>query len=184
MDRRRFLTGTGGLALVTTSSGSGLIPLSRDHRDIMGRGFHETDGKSTTVAQQLQDLSVDAFIVLHRGKILCEQYFHGMRPETPHILFSMNKSIVSSVIATLLADKLLDETTTIETYIPALKNTAYAGATILQILDMESGILYRYAGDNPESAQHERAIGPAVATSQGPVGDLDSIATELTPELG
>ena len=157
-----------------------VVVLPRQHRDIMGVRFANAAGKDTTVGDQVRALSMDAFIVLHEGKILCEHYFHGMQPETPHTLYSMNKSIVSSVIATLLGGQ-MKLAAKIEEYVPELKGTAYAGAAIRQILDMESGVLYRYTGDEPEMAAHERAISPVAKEQVGVVGDYNFIPT-LKPE--
>ena len=148
--------------------------LPRKHQDIVGLEFQDSKGEKTTIGEQVRALSMDAFIVVHQGKILCEEYFHGMRPETPHMLFSINKSFVSTAIATLLGD-LLKPDQEIERYVPELKDTAYAGATIRQILDMESGVLYRYAGDEPEVAAHEKAISPVAEELEGPVGDYNFI---------
>jgi hypothetical protein len=36
-------------------------------------------------------------LVLHRGAIVFEHYANGMRPETPHMLFSITKSLVGLV---------------------------------------------------------------------------------------
>lgn len=157
-----------------------IVVLPRRHRDIMSLRFENAAGVATTVGDQVRALSMDAFIVLHQGKILCEHYFHGMRPETPHMLYSMNKSIVSSVVATLLG-KEMKLGATIEKYVPELKDTAYVGAKIREILDMESGVLYRYAGDEPEVSAHERAISPVAKEQGGSVGDYNFIPT-LKPE--
>jgi CubicO group peptidase (beta-lactamase class C family) len=150
------------------------VALPRKHRDIMGLEYQNAKGEKTTAGKQVRALVMDAFIVVHQGKILCEEYFHGMRPETPHMLYSINKSIVSSVIATLLGESLKPDQK-IERYVPELKDTAYAGATIRQILDMESGVLYRYTGDDPEVAAHEKAISPDAEEHGGLVGDYNFI---------
>lgn len=162
---------------------SAIAVLPRRHRDIMAMEFANDDGDLTTLRNQISALAMDAFIVLHSGQILCEEYFHGMRPETPHTMYSMNKSIVSSVIFTLLRDALLRPDVAIEDYVPELKDTAYSGTTVRQILDMESGVLYRYVEEDDEIAQHEQAISPAASELGGPVGDYNFIPT-LKSEKG
>lgn len=154
---------------------SPIAVLGRQRRNIMHRQFEDSAGKETTFGKQARALSLDALIVVHEGTIVCEDYFHGMRPETPHIMYSMNKSIVASVVATLLGEGLLRENTAIEECVPELQDTTYAGATIRQIFDMESGVLYRYAGDNPELAEHERAISPAAKELAVPVSEYNFI---------
>ncbi len=157
--------------------GSPVVVLPRTHRDLMDLRLNDTEGQATTLSSQLRALSIDAFVVLHRGGVLCEEYFHGMRPDTPHTIYSMNKSIVASVIATLLGDGLLKLDAVIEKHVPELKDTAYAGATIRQILDMESGVLYRYVEENDEVAQHEQAISPVAIGREGPIGEYNFIPT-------
>lgn len=75
-------------------------------------------------------LDVDAFLVLKHGKIVHEEYFHGMKPETPHAILSVIKSVEATVIATLLEEGLLDANCTIEKYVKELVGTGYEGATI------------------------------------------------------
>jgi CubicO group peptidase (beta-lactamase class C family) len=155
----------------------GVLP--RRHRDdILQLEFTDATGASIQLGTQLERLDIDAFIVLKEGRILCEEYFHGMRPETPHAVYSINKSIVATVIATLLGDEQLEETRTIESYIPELRGTAYEGATLRQCLDMESGIRYTYGVDNSDTiAQHERAISPSAREQGVPIGDYHFLAT-------
>jgi hypothetical protein len=50
--------------------------LPRKHQDIVGLEFQDAKGEKTTVGEQVRALSMDAFIVVHQGKILCEEYLH------------------------------------------------------------------------------------------------------------
>jgi CubicO group peptidase (beta-lactamase class C family) len=36
----------------------------------------------------------DAVLVMHQGQVVMEEYFHGMRPDTLHLLMSCTKSYV------------------------------------------------------------------------------------------
>ena len=71
-------------------------------------GFVGHDGHPTTVRQALRATRTDAFVVLRRGRIAAEWYDNGMDATTPHIVFSVSKSICGT-LGGILADRgLLD----------------------------------------------------------------------------
>ena len=157
--------------------------LDRNPRDLMGWEFRQLDGSTTTIAKAVDRLDIDAFVVLCKGKIVSEHYFYGMRPETPHYLMSVNKSIVSTVIAALIEDNTLSLEEKIDFYVPELAKSAYAGATVRQILNMESAVEYTYDGDNPTIAGHDASIMPEAELLGGPVGGQQFLLT-LSPRTG
>jgi len=82
----------------------------------------------------------DGIVILHRGAVVAERYAHGMARQTPHILMSVSKSLLG-VVAGILIDKgLLDPDEPVTRLIPEIANTAYAGATNRNLLDMRAGI--------------------------------------------
>jgi CubicO group peptidase (beta-lactamase class C family) len=82
----------------------------------------------------------DGIVVLHRGAAIVETYAHGMTPRTPHILMSVSKSLLG-IVAGILSEKgILDLDQPVTTLIPEVANTAYARATIRNLLDMRVGI--------------------------------------------
>ncbi|MEM9139740.1 MAG: serine hydrolase, partial [Pseudomonadota bacterium] len=85
---------------------------------------------------------VDGLVVLHRGKLIFEQYANGMGPQDPHILMSVSKSMLG-LLAGILADRgILDLDAMAEIYVPELTETAFAGVTVHQLLDMRTGITF------------------------------------------
>ncbi len=106
----------------------------------------------------------NAFIVLRDGQIVFEDYRNRMHPETPHIGFSMTKTITAMLVGQALERgeiESLDDPAS--KYVPQLASGAYGDATIRQILQMRSGadIMERYDfGENPSLAGriHETAI--------------------------
>jgi len=98
------------------------------------------DGARRDFAAFLAATDTDAIVVLHRGAVVAERYAHGMVRETPHILMSVSKSLLG-IAAGILADKgILDPDEPVTRLIPEITNTAYAGATIRNLLDMRVGI--------------------------------------------
>ena len=118
--------------------------LPRQPLDIDGVQIKDLGGNPITVRQLLEKTCTDAFLVLHKGHIRTEQYFSGMTPDAPHRVYSAGKSLLADVVGVLVDEGKLREQACIVEYIPELARTAYAGATVRQLLDMESGVRYEY----------------------------------------
>ena len=112
-------------------------------------GFNGHDGNPTTVSQALRATDTDAFVMLRRGRIATEWYGRGMSATTPHIVFSVSKSICGA-LGGILADRgLLDPDDRVIDYIPELASSVYAGCTIRHLLDMAVGIAFNEDYDDP-----------------------------------
>ena len=90
--------------------------------------------------------AVDGVIVLQHGAIVYEKY-PGVGPDQTHLMFSVTKALVATILAILEDQGKVDLRKTIETYIPELKESAWAGTTLRDIADMRSGM----EGDENES---------------------------------
>ena len=124
--------------------------LPRAERDLSGLAFRSGE-RELTVGEMLAESYTDGFLVLHRGRIVTEQYFNGMAPDTPHLLMSVSKSVVSTV-AGILADRgRLEVAAPAERIVPELAVTSFAGATVQDLLDMRAGTKFDETYDNPES---------------------------------
>ena len=107
-----------------------------------------TDGRQLNVQDWMTEQHCDALFVLKNGKVVNEQYFHGMSPDRDHVLYSLGKSLTATMLATLLQGP-LNENMPVETYAPALSETNLKGATIRDLLDMKSGVQYEYFSPLP-----------------------------------
>ena len=105
-------------------------------------GFNGHDGEPTTVGRALRSTHTDAFVVLRRGRIAMEWYGHGMSAATPHIVFSVSKSICGTLGGILVDRGLLDPDDGVIDYIPELAASVYAGCTIRHLLYMAVGIAF------------------------------------------
>jgi CubicO group peptidase (beta-lactamase class C family) len=111
--------------------------------------FSSHDGKSTSVGRALRATHTDAFIVLRRGRIAMEWYGQGMNATTPHIIFSVSKSICG-MLGGILADRgLLDPDHAVTEYVPELASSVYGGCTIRHLLDMAVGIAFNEDYEDP-----------------------------------
>jgi CubicO group peptidase (beta-lactamase class C family) len=105
----------------------------------------------STVGGVMQSTFTDAWVLLHRGVVLTEEYFGTMEPAAPHLLMSVSKSLVGSVAGALWAAGGLDLEAPLTTYVPALDASGYAGATVRHVLDMRSGIEFSEDYLNPDA---------------------------------
>ena len=78
-------------------------------------------------------------VIVHQGKIVFEHYAR-MQPYERPIMWSVSKVLVSALVGILEDRGLIDIDQPIESYIPELSTSAYAGTKIRNILDMATGI--------------------------------------------
>jgi CubicO group peptidase (beta-lactamase class C family) len=127
--------------------------LEREERDLSGIRFTVAQAKQDvlTVGELLDNTYTDGFLVLHRGRIVTEQYRNGLRPGSPHLLMSVSKSITGLVAGALAGRGALDVSATVESVVPELKATSFRGATVQQLLDMRTGTKFGEDYRDPDS---------------------------------
>jgi len=109
------------------------------------------DGRMLSLDEFLDESHTDAFLVLHRGRIVFERYMNGMQPHRQHQMFSATKSFVGTVMLTLIEQGRVDAAATVASYLPELRDSAFADATVQQVLDMTTAVSYSEIYDDPES---------------------------------
>ena len=77
-----------------------------------------------TWAESLLANYTDGILILHRGRIVYERYFGVLDAHTPHIAFSVTKSFVATLAATLVHEGIIDEHATVPQYLPELAASA------------------------------------------------------------
>ena len=65
--------------------------LPRAEQDVADIRFATPAGE-LTVGELLDQTYTDGFLVIHRGRVVAEQYCNGLRPDIPHLLMSVSKS--------------------------------------------------------------------------------------------
>ena len=87
--------------------------------------------------------AVTGLVILREGALDHERYYHGTAPEDLRISWSMAKSVLSALFGTLHADGTIpDLDAEVTDFAPALKGSAYEGATIRDVLTMSSGVAF------------------------------------------
>jgi CubicO group peptidase (beta-lactamase class C family) len=106
---------------------------------------------SMTWAESLAANHTDGILILHRGRIVYERYFGALAADRQHLAFSVTKSFVATLAATLIAEGALDDRATVVSYLPELRSSAIGDATIRQLLDMTTGLDYTEDYTDPNS---------------------------------
>ena len=131
--------------------------LARAERDLGGVRFTSA-GREMTIAGLLAQTCTDGFLVVHRGRIVTEQYFNAMTPGTPHLLMSVSKSVTSAVVGVLAGRGQLDVSAGVADVVPELAGTSFDGATVQHLLDMRAGTAFNedYADPGADVRTYER----------------------------
>jgi CubicO group peptidase (beta-lactamase class C family) len=137
------------------------IPRAADSAALDGLSFADLNGRRFSWAESLVDTYTDGIAVLHRGRLVYERYFGALRPELPHACFSITKSYAATVAAILIHDGVMDPARCVTHYLPEMRGTAYADATLRDVLDMQVGVAYSelYSDPNAHIWDYARAGG-------------------------
>ena len=165
------------------------VDIPNDPKDVWELEHGTIDTTSLDLEDTMVETDSDAVVILHKDKLIHESYRNGMTPRDPHILMSVSKSMLGLVAGTLIERGELNEDDLITKYLPELASTAYAGATVRDLLDMRAGVLfdedylategpivdYRFAANwNPVPKDHEagdlRSFMSVLTKSDGPHG--------------
>jgi len=134
--------------------------LPRAEQDVTDIRF-ATQAGELTVGELLDRTYTDGFLVIHRDRIVTERYFNGLRPDVPHLLMSVSKSITGLAAGALASRGALDTASRVESIVPELAGTSFAGATVRDLLDMRAGTRFRedYSDSDAEIAVSDRVYG-------------------------
>jgi len=156
-------------------------PLPDAARQIGNIGFQDNGGQQVSIDDWQKNTYTDGLLVLHKGQIVYQKYYSGMRPETPHALWSLSKSFTGLLSRILIQENKLDPNARVSEYLPELADTAWGNATVQQTLDMTTSAQYREVFTDPKSEifQYLFAGGilPAPKDYAGPKTTYDFLKT-------
>lgn len=121
--------------------------------------------------------SVCGMVVLKDGCRVYEDYFNGTTEQDRRISWSMSKSVLSITIGVLHDQGLLPPLDSkIGDLVPRLKNSAYADASLKNILNMSSGVAFNedYLDFHSDINRMGRIIGTG--------GSMDAFAKSMTKQ--
>ncbi len=144
--------------------------------------FEAPDGERTTVKEMLARTYTDGFIVLKNGVVAHESYDAGHDPDTPHIIFSVSKSVTALIAGILTSEGRLDPDAPVTAYIPEAKGSAYGSASVRHVLDMTVGVDFTEDYLNPNAAFLRYRQATAWNPPSGEPCDLRSFLPTLMPD--
>ena len=127
------------------------------------------DGAEAWIAER----DITALIVLHDGAVTHESYHLGTGPDDLRISWSVAKSFLSLLTGILVADGALTLDDAVTDHAPDLAGTAYDGATVEDVLQMESGVAFDEDYFDPDSDINR--MGRVIALG----GALDAFTADL-----
>lgn len=125
--------------------------------------FQRSDTGETMTWKEAYDANhTDGLVVLHKGKIVFERYSGCLNELSKHAIMSMTKSLTGLIAETLISEGTLDETALAGELVPELKESAFADATVRQILNMTTGLKYSedYSDPNADVWVYNKAANP------------------------
>lgn len=126
-------------------------------------------------AQWIEARAVTSLLVMKDGEIRYEEYFLGTGPDDRRISWSLAKSYLSALFGVLLEEgaiESLDDPVT--RYAPTLAGSAYDGASIRNVLNMASGVVFDE--DYLDKSSDINRMGRVVALG----GTLDDFTASFT----
>ncbi|MCB2137229.1 MAG: serine hydrolase, partial [Rhodobacteraceae bacterium] len=147
---------------VDVPRGSGPVaPFAYDLQDFSNLAFTSVTGEQRTVSAMLAETYTDGFLVMSRGKVVCEHYFNDMTPMSLHLSQSVAKSVTSALAGVLHGEGLLDLDAPLADLVPELGQCGFADATLSHVLDMQSGVRFdeNYSAKNSDIAKVDIAAG-------------------------
>jgi CubicO group peptidase (beta-lactamase class C family) len=140
VSRQFHLNAESYLRSTTIARGGQKLPLGLNLRRDLASFPVTYEGRRVPFAGYVEeDALLDGVIVLHRGEIVFEAY-PNMQPWQRHYAWSVTKVMTSAVLATLVAERLVDMSAAVDRYVPDLANTPWAGISVRDIANMASGI--------------------------------------------
>lgn len=137
--------------------------------------------EAMTWEASLEKNYTDGILILHQGKIIYEKYLAALTEVGKHAAMSITKSFTGTLAQMLVAEGVLDENKTVVEYVPELKNSAFADATVRQVMDMTTALKFSEDYSNPKAEIWQYAIAgsplPKPKDYDGPVGYFEYLET-------
>lgn len=122
----------------------------------------EKSDKPMTWEASLAANYTDGVLIIHKGRVVYERYFGCLEEDGKHAIMSMTKSITGLLAQILVSEGVLDDKLLVRDVIPEIGNSAFATATVRQVMDMTTGVKYSedYSDPNADIWLYSRAASP------------------------
>ncbi|MEO1139146.1 MAG: serine hydrolase [Pseudomonadota bacterium] len=125
----------------------------------------------------IEDRAVTSLLVLHEGRVVHEDYYLGTGPDDRRIGWSVAKSFLSALTGVVMQEGAiasLDDPVT--QYAPVLQDSAYDGVSLVNVLQMTSGV--EFDEDYLDYNSDINRMGRVLALG----GTMDDFAAGLTTQ--
>jgi CubicO group peptidase (beta-lactamase class C family) len=99
----------------------------------------------------LQANYTDGILILHRGRVVYERYFGCLVEDGQYAAMSMTKSVTGLLAEMLVVEGALYDTALVVDIIPEIVGSAFADATIRQVMDMTTGVAFSEDYSDPDA---------------------------------
>lgn len=115
-----------------------------------------------TWVESLDANYTDGMLILHRGEVVYERYFGCLDEAGKHAAMSMTKSVTGLLAEILVVEGALDDAALVRDIIPEIGDSAFATATVRQVMDMTTGVRYSedYSDPNADIWLYSAAASP------------------------
>lgn len=125
--------------------------------------FTPLDGRQVmTWEESLYANYTDGILILHDGRVVYERYFGCLAEDGKHAAMSMTKSVTGLLAEIMVVEGDLDDSLLVRDIIPEIGTSAFATATVRQVMDMTTGVRYseNYADPNADIWKYSAAASP------------------------
>ncbi|SLN62380.1 serine hydrolase domain-containing protein [Oceanibacterium hippocampi] len=124
-----------------------------------GIAFEGPDGQERRVGEAMAATATRGLVVLKRGRLVAERYGHGYDGDTPHIIFSITKSVTALLAGIVVEQGKLDPEQPVTRYVPEVAGSAYGDCTVRHVLDMtvSSSFVEDYNDPDSDYVRYRRA---------------------------
>ncbi len=93
----------------------------------------------------------DGMLIVHEGRVVYERYFGCLDEDGKHAAMSMTKSVTGLLAQIMVAEGTLDDTARVRDIIPEIADSAFANATVREVMDMTTGVQYSEDYSDPDA---------------------------------
>ena len=145
--------------------------------------FEDQHGQERQLPEVLDTTATRGLVVLQGGRLVAERYSLGYDGTTPHILFSVSKSLTGAVAGILVDQGMLDPESPAIKYVPEVADSAYGDCTVRHVLDMtvSSSFSEEYLDQSGDYIRYRRATLWDPALPGEDPGTLHGLLATLSP---
>ena len=116
----------------------------------------------------LINCNTDSLLVMHKGILVFEYFNNFTAYDTPHIIFSISKSLTSLLTGILVDKNIINLNNLVSDVLPETIGTSYEDATIRNVLDMNvaSNFIEDYSGKAEIFKKYRSSTGWDISSSK------------------